>query len=64
MKHLEWRKYREEKSKRLGCHAVFTHIMISSHEMMPGIGILDVNLRSKGAKERVEFSKIFEARYN
>ena len=64
MKHLEWQKYREEKSKRFGCHALFTHITISSHEMMPGIGILDVNLRSKGAKERVEFYKIFEARYN
>ena len=65
MKHLEWRKFREENSKRLECHAIFAYItMISGREMIPGIDILDVNLRSKLAEERVEFCKIFEAKYN
>ena len=56
MKHLEWRKFREENSKRLECHAIFAYItMISGRGMIPGIDILDVNLRSKLAEERVEF---------
>ena len=48
MKHLEWRKYREGNSKRLECHAIFARItVILGHEMIPGIDILDVNLRRK-----------------